>query len=133
MATEKQQRALENLVENGGNVSRAMRDAGYSENTAKTPSKLTTSKGYQDLLDAYLPDDMLLRALSDDIEKKEGNRKAELELAFKLKGKMIEKQDLTSNGQTLQVVVPGPVAQAFNVNPNSNGETSGIHPQQEAV
>lgn len=103
-ATDKQKKALDNLVKNGGNVSKAMRDAGYSPNTAKTPKKLTESAAFAELLDAYLPDDMLLRALSDDIEKKEGNRKAELELGFKLKGKMTEKVDVTTQGESLNTL-----------------------------
>ena len=101
MATYKQRLALVNMVENGGNVSKAMRDAGYSPETAKSPSKLTSSEGYKELMDTYLPDDMLLRALSDDIEEKKGNRKPELELAFKLKGKMVEKTDVTSQGEKI--------------------------------
>ena len=95
MATLKQKKAIDNAVENGGNVSKAMRDAGYSPNTAKNPSKLTNTSAWAELMDIYLPDDMLLRALSDDIEKKEGSRKGELELAYKLKGKMTEKQSVT--------------------------------------
>lgn len=103
-ATDRQKKALDNLVKNGGNVSKAMRDAGYSEKTAKTPKKLTESVAFAELLEAYLPDDMLLRALSDDIEEKKANRKAELELAFKLKGKMVEKSDILSGGKPIQVV-----------------------------
>lgn len=103
-ATDRQKKALDNLVKNGGNVSKAMRDAGYSVNTAKTPKKLTESAAFAELLDAYLPDDMLLRALSDDIEKKEGNRKAELELGFKLKGKMTEKVDVTTQGESINTL-----------------------------
>ena len=95
MATAKQKLALDNMVENGGNVSKAMRDAGYSKQTAKSPHKLTESEGFRELCESYLPDDMLLRALSDDIEKKEGNRKPELELAFKVKGRMTEKVDFS--------------------------------------
>lgn len=133
MATFKQIQAINHLVENGGNVSKAMRDAGYSPATAKTPQKLTESAGFAELMEAYLPDDILLRALADDIDGKPLNRKAELELAFKLKGKMVEKQDVTSNGQTLQVVVPTAVAQAFNVNTNTDAETGSVHTQQEQV
>lgn len=44
-------------------------------------------------------------------------------------GKPETKTDVTSNGQTLQVIVPGPVAQAFNVNPNPNPKTGTVHPQ----
>jgi hypothetical protein len=103
MATIKQKKAARLLVENGGNVSKAMRDAGYTEATAKTPQKLTESVGFQELLEIYLPDDMLLRALSDDIEKKEGNRKQELELAFKVKGKMIDKQEMKATVEVKQI------------------------------
>lgn len=101
MATLKQEKAVTNMVENGGNASKAMRDAGYSPETAKSPSKLTKSEGFAELMEAYLPDDMLLRALGEDLESKKGNRKAELELAFKLKGKMIDKKDITTNGESI--------------------------------
>jgi phage terminase small subunit len=50
MPTTKQKKAVANLVENGGNVSKAMRDAGYSEATAKTPQKLTESDYVQALM-----------------------------------------------------------------------------------
>lgn len=45
--TIKQDKAIAELVENGGNVSKAMRQAGYSPATAKTPQKLTQSKAYK--------------------------------------------------------------------------------------
>jgi hypothetical protein len=105
MATAKQKLALDIMVENGGNVSKAMEAAGYSPKTAKTPQKLTESAGFRELCEAYLPDDMLLRALADDIEKKEGNRKAELELAFKIKGKMTEKAEINLNGSLKSILV----------------------------
>jgi len=101
MATNKQKNAVENLVGNGGNVTKAMRDAEYSENTLNTPQKLTESKGYEELMEEYLPDNMLLRALHEDIDVKKQNRKAELELAFKIKGRMVERTDLTSGGKPI--------------------------------
>lgn len=84
--TIKQKTAIGKLVENGGNVSKAMRESGYSPKTAKTPSKLTRSKSYTQLLDEILPNDHLLNALRLDIDANPGNRRAYLELAFKLKG-----------------------------------------------
>lgn len=39
------------MVENGGNVSKAMLDAGYSPATAKTPQKLTESKAFEQELE----------------------------------------------------------------------------------
>lgn len=68
MATMKQIRAVKRLVENGGNVSRAMIDAGYSPQTAKTPQKLTESKVFNDLLEEYLPDDKLLKTHKKALE-----------------------------------------------------------------
>lgn len=59
MATEKQKEAIKNVVENRGNVSKAMRDAGYSKKTAKNPKNLTESKTWEELMNQYLPDDLL--------------------------------------------------------------------------
>jgi hypothetical protein len=94
--TIKQKIATKKMVENGGNVSKAMRDAGYSFNTAKNPKKLTDSKGWHSLIDEYLPEDLLLEALNADIRNNIGNRKALLELAFKLRGKL-DKDNVNNN------------------------------------
>jgi hypothetical protein len=97
MVTTKQKLALEKMVENGGNISRAMLDAGYSPNTAKTPQKLTSSAGFVSLCeDNGLTDDFLLKALIEDIKEKKGNRKAELELGFKIKGHLVQKSGMPS-------------------------------------
>lgn len=60
-ATQKQKKAFINAVENGGNISRAMIDAKYSPATAKTPQKLTESKGWEELKREFLPDELLLK------------------------------------------------------------------------
>jgi hypothetical protein len=68
MATEKQKKALLKIVENGGNVSRAMIDAGYSVATAHTPQKLTESKAFtQYMEEAGLTDEKLVTVLSDGL------------------------------------------------------------------
>ena len=59
---------MKNIVENGGNVSRAMLDAGYSPATAKTPQKLTESKSWEQLLEEYLPDDVLTQKIQEGID-----------------------------------------------------------------
>lgn len=84
--TIKQKEALHNVVENGGNISKGMREAGYSNNTAKNPNKLTNSKAWKDLLDYYLPDEMLLAVLAEDIKHRPESRRQLLDLAFKIKG-----------------------------------------------
>lgn len=48
MPTIKQKIAVAKLVGNGGNVTQAMRDAGYTEATANTPQKLTESEGFKE-------------------------------------------------------------------------------------
>ena len=94
MATEKQVKAVENMVENGGVVSRAMEDAGYSPNTAKTPKKLTESKGFKEVCDERgLTDDLIIGSLVEDIIAKPQNRKPELELGAKIKGMLVDKME----------------------------------------
>ena len=53
MATVKQKVAALKMVENGGIASRAMIDAGYSPQTAKSPHKLTNSQGFQEIKERY--------------------------------------------------------------------------------
>lgn len=60
MATLKQKRAAAITLENGGVVSAAMLEAGYSPAMAKNPQKLTESKGWQELIETYLPDQQLI-------------------------------------------------------------------------
>jgi len=104
MPTSKQKRAVDKMVENGGNASRAMLEAGYSENTAHTPSKLLNSKGFMELMDEKgLTDTLIVDALVEDIKAKPGNRTQELTLAVKLRGRIIERADLTSDGEKLGV------------------------------
>jgi beta-glucosidase/6-phospho-beta-glucosidase/beta-galactosidase len=90
MPTLKQKRAIDKLVGNGGNITKAMKEAGYSPNTANTPQKLTESIGFKELCEQYLPDSLLLGALKEDIIIKKQNRKSELELGFKIKGHLKE-------------------------------------------
>lgn len=99
MHTEKQKRAVEEMIKNGGVVSKAMRAAGYSEETSRTPQKLTESKGFAEICEEYgLTDSLIIRSLVDDIKGKPLNRKAELELGAKLKGLLVERKDITTKG-----------------------------------
>ena len=60
MPTEKQKKAAEKIVENHGNISKTMKDVGYSENTAKNPKNLTDSDGWKELMETVLSDEKLL-------------------------------------------------------------------------
>lgn len=102
MATELQKRALDELVEDGGNKGKALVKAGYSKETAKTPQKVTESKGFKELCEKLgLTDNFLTNCLVEDIKKKPQNRKPELELGFKIKGLLAEKHDITSGGEKI--------------------------------
>ena len=61
MATIRQKEAFKKVMENGGNVSKSMREAKYSPESAHTPQKLTDSKGWKELMAKYLPDDELVK------------------------------------------------------------------------
>lgn len=109
MATIKQEQAFDNVVENGGNVSKAMRDAGYSESTAKTPQKLTESKGWVELINEKLPDSLLaekhlegLNAIKDG-EIDYAVRHRYLDTAYKIKGKVVEKLDVEMTKKIISI------------------------------
>jgi len=104
MATMKQQKAAELMVENGGNASRAMKDAGYSINTAKTPSKLTQSKAFREILDDEISDGYLVRILRSELDNSL-NKKPYLELAFKLKGKLKNPKDVEQEHELAPILV----------------------------
>jgi hypothetical protein len=89
MATPRQHKAAENMVANGGSKAQALRDAGYSEAIARNPQKVTDSQSFQALCEELgLTDNLLVNALVEDIKTKKGERKQELELGFKVKGRL---------------------------------------------
>lgn len=131
MTTVKQRMAFQKAIKNGGNVSKAMVDVGYSPNTAHTPQKLTNSLGFQELCNEYgLTDDLLVKSLVADIKSKEGNRKAELELGFKVKGRMMEEKPEST--RPINLVIPIQVSQSFNID-GTHTETIRSNPKQEQI
>jgi hypothetical protein len=55
----KHKRVLDNLAENGGSMRKAIIDAGYSQEVANNPSKITESKTWGELMEAYISDNEL--------------------------------------------------------------------------
>lgn len=112
--TKKQKEAFDKMVENGGNITKAMRDVGYSENTINTPQKLTESKGWELLCKEHgLTEDFLVKALVEDIENKPKNRVQELNLGFKIVGRLNEKPE---GNKTLIVNITSESAERFKLN-----------------
>lgn len=68
MATLKQQMAIANLVKTSGNVSKAMRMAGYPEATVNNPQMLTRSKTFQQLFKKRLSPQKLLRVHEEGLQ-----------------------------------------------------------------
>ncbi len=58
---EKHKRVVKRVIENGGNVTKAMREEGYSEAYVHNPQKLTGSKSFKELMDEFLPEDELVQ------------------------------------------------------------------------
>ena len=109
MATIKQKKAIERVVENGGNVSQAMIDVGYSPNTAHTPQKLTESDGWKELLNEYLPKSLVMEKHRALLNKKDKDGdidvvavKAGVDMGHKIWGTYApEKKDITTLGDKL--------------------------------
>jgi hypothetical protein len=107
MATLKQKKAIKHIVE-GDSVSKAMKKAGYAEDVADNPSKLTKSKAFTEWLEKVGYDDEILAirlregldATKTVVMGKDGNdsfvdiqpdyaeRRKNVELGLKLKGHM---------------------------------------------
>lgn len=84
-----------------------MVEAGYSENTAIAPTKLTKSKGWIELMEKHLPDSLLakkhlegLNAVFTDKYNTDAEdfatRHKYLETAYKIKNKMPKDANLTA-------------------------------------
>ena len=71
MPTVKQKKTATKMVEKGGNVSKAMVAGGYSPQTAHNPKKLTESKGWKELMESNIPDNLLARKHQALLNKKE--------------------------------------------------------------
>lgn len=97
--TIKQKLVALKITENHGNISKTMLEVGYSPNTAKKPQNLTESKGWQQLLEEYLPDDKLLKTHDEALQATKwndftGEREADhttrlkaVDMAYKVKGR----------------------------------------------
>ena len=54
MATLKQKKLVTKIVENCGNVSKSMREVGYSPNSAKNPKHITGSEGFKEEAESFV-------------------------------------------------------------------------------
>jgi hypothetical protein len=111
--TIKQKIAIKKIVENGGNVAQAMRDAKYKEGSINNPGSLTKSKAFKELLGQYLPDDKLLQKHTEALEATKWNdftgereedhivRLKAVDLGYKLKHYIGDKDNKQGESVTL--------------------------------
>lgn len=66
--TIKQKKAFDRIIENHGNISRAMIEVGYDETTAKNPKNLTNSNGWKELMATHLSDEKLAKVHEEGLE-----------------------------------------------------------------
>lgn len=89
--TTKQKKAAELLVGNGGNVTKAMLDAGYSINTANTPQKLTESEGFKVAISKYEIDpDLVAFVMKEGLQATRESRKGEERPDYGIRHKYME-------------------------------------------
>lgn len=104
--TNKQKALAKKILENPSiSMAKAMKEVGYSENTAIAPQNVTESKGWQELMDKYLPDPDILEAHKAGLKATKifsshtepdkevpdhPTRLKAVELAYRVKKKMIE-------------------------------------------
>jgi len=91
--TARQKAAFIILAENGRNKGKALLRAGYSKGTVVAPTKVTKSRGFQQLIEEYLPDEDLAKKHRELMNKKDigGGMdvqavKAALDMGYKIKG-----------------------------------------------
>lgn len=69
MASERQKKTLQKVLENGGNVSKAMRESGYSPAMAKNPQKFTQSQAFQQYMhEAGVTDQKLVETIKQGLD-----------------------------------------------------------------
>lgn len=105
----RQRLVAQKVVENRGNVSKAMKEAGYSDAYASNPQQFKASKTWEELLEEYLPDDKLAKVADEGLRATKLDngmvvddfavRQRYLETTLKMKGKIIDKKDITSGGK----------------------------------
>ena len=85
MATLKQKIVFKKTLENGGVVSKAAKGI-YSDSMAKNPQKITNTKGWNKLMEKYIPDKLLA-------EKHKELLNAEIKTRQTLKGELIWEEE----------------------------------------
>ncbi|MGV8130837.1 MAG: hypothetical protein ACP5N7_01925 [Candidatus Pacearchaeota archaeon] len=105
----------------GMSLSEAMIETNFQTVLRESPGAISETDAWKLVMEKYLPDDKLVRRHMDLLEKndRDGNPDTQavgkaLELAYKIKGKLVDKVDLTTGGKAL------PASVVFNFNKKEN-------------
>jgi len=87
LPTKRQKAVFEEVFKGGKSIHSAMKDV-YAESSAKNPKNITQSKGWQELMEKYLPDKKLAQVHQYLLNHKDWRAKdAGLDKAYKIKRK----------------------------------------------
>lgn len=108
----KKTKELLSLMAKGMSESEAMIECEYQEALANNPDGITETAAWKLVMDTFMPDKHLARrhrALLDKVDHS-GQPDTQavgkgLELAYKIKGKLIDKVDVTSGGKELPATI----------------------------
>lgn len=119
LLTDRQKNVIRNVVKNGGEggMKRAMLQAGYAPSTAMQPACLTKMPKFREALDEIMSKDMIIQCLNDDILAKPANRVAELSLASKIRGMLIDKSEQLV--KTINIDISEAIARKNNILPST--------------
>lgn len=88
MSSLRQKKVASKLMENNGNVSKTMRESGYSKNYAKNPQTFLNSQSWQELVEQYLPDKKVAERLQKALDNENDNIALKaIDISLKVKGK----------------------------------------------
>ena len=133
MTTIKQNQAFKKIVENHGNISKSMLEVGYSPETAKNPSNLTNSKGWQELMAKHLPDNDLIKVHKEGLKATKifsshtepdktvpdyGVRHKYLETAYKIKNRF--QDNIIAEQKVLDVRITQIINKVYGVRPDND-------------
>jgi phage terminase small subunit len=109
MPTEKQKRVVAKIMENNGNVSKSMREVGYSKNFSKNPQTLLESDGFKEAAFDYLKEleeqkKMTIKRLKEEMpEAKFGELSQHLDRVTK-NIELLEGRNTENSGITIKTI-----------------------------
>jgi hypothetical protein len=93
MATTRQISAINKISENlrkkkAEPLGKILRDAGYSQSVSESPTVVTNTKSWKELMDEYIPEYKILKRLNQILEKgKDENSTKAIDIATKMRGR----------------------------------------------